>query len=124
MNIKQFVNKHHVKIESKLVAENKNMPDWKDANHFEVTLKMKGKRFTTYFSMGYGLSGEPTVHDVLDCLANDASGIEDWANEYGYDTDSRKAKKLYNVCVSQSEKLKNFLGDDLYNTLLWKIDRL
>lgn len=45
----------------------------------------------------------PHVADVihsllLDSGVNDAAGFEDWASEYGYDTDSRKAGEIYNAC--------------------------
>jgi hypothetical protein len=130
MNAKQFATKNGITIKSEFVDANLNAPDWKDANHFRVTLKMKGKQLTTYFSQGYGISGEPQAADVLDCLASDAAGFEnarsfeEWASEYGYDTDSRKAEKTYKVIEKQADKLKNFLGDDLYKELLWNTERL
>jgi hypothetical protein len=71
----------------------------------------------------------PEVADVLDCLASDASGVEnsrdfeEWCSEYGYDTDSRKAEKTYRICAAQAEQLKSFLGEDLYKQLLWDTER-
>jgi hypothetical protein len=129
MNINGFCTKNRINIKSEYVDENKNNPGWKDANHFKFTLKMKGKQFTSYFSKGYGLNGEPTAPEVLDCLASDAMGVEwdsfeGWCNNYGYDTDSRKAEKTYQLIESQSKKLENFLGEDLYEMLLHKIERL
>lgn len=127
MNTKQFVNKHGIKISCEWADENKNNPGWKEATHFRVTLRMKGKQLTTYFSHGYGISGEPTADSVLEALASDSSGIEnarsfeEWAGEYGYDTDSRKAETIYKVCEKQAEKLQRFLGDELYQILLWKV---
>mgnify|MGYP001769558210 CR=1 FL=1 len=128
--MKAFVNQNKVKIEVDYADENKLNPDWKDANHYKVTLKCNGKQLTTYFSQGYGITGEPKPEDVLNALASDSSGVEnarsfeDWASEYGYDTDSRKAEKIYNVCVKQSEKLKSFLGDDKYQDLLYNTESL
>lgn len=46
----------------------------------------------------------PTVDEVLWSLVSDASGVrhgqtfDEWAGEYGYDTDSRKAEKAFNSC--------------------------
>lgn len=45
----------------------------------------------------------PDAADVLHSLLLDASVtyatcFEDWASEYGYDTDSRKAEDIYNAC--------------------------
>ena len=71
----------------------------------------------------------PELEDLLDCLASDASGIEnspdfeDWCGEYGYDTDSRKAEKIFKTVEHQARRLKQFLGDDLYEALLWNTER-
>lgn len=102
--------------------------------HFYITItridEMRTKKFSVYFSQGSAHKKPPTLEDVLDCLASDASTIEnsssfeDWASELGYEQDSRKAEKTYNFCLKQSQKLKEFLGLDLYNTLLWDTERL
>lgn len=127
MNTKQFVNKYGIKISCVWADENKNAPGWKEANHFKVTLRAKGKQLSTYFSQGYGIAGEPTAESVLEALAFDSAGIEnarsfeEWASEYGYDTDSRRAEQIYKICEKQADKLKRFLGDELYEILLWKV---
>lgn len=83
-----------------------------------------------YFSQGSAHTSDPTVEDVLDCLASDAAGygdtetFEDWAAEYGYDTDSRSAEKTFRAVKRQSEQLKRFLGEDVYDLLLYKTERL
>jgi hypothetical protein len=46
----------------------------------------------------------PAEREILSSLALDASAIdfscfEEWANEYGYDADSRKALAMYQECV-------------------------
>lgn len=45
--------------------------------------------------------------DVLD-----AGGFEEWASEYGYDADSRKAEKIYRDCLDLALKLRAGLGDE------------
>jgi len=132
--MKQFINWYRIKIESEYVDSNPNMQDdGHRMNHYKVVLtaRIDGKRkqFTTYFSMGLGLSGDPDAGSVLDCLASDSSGIdgqsfEDWAGDYGYDTDSRKAERTYNACVTQAAKLKKFLGESVYETLVYHTERL
>jgi hypothetical protein len=128
--MKEFVEKNNVKIAVEYADENKNAPDWKNANHYKVTLRSNGKQLTTYFSQGYGITGEPKPEDVLSSLSLDSSGVEnsrsfeDWAAEYGYDTDSRKAERIYKVCEKQANKLKTFLGDDLYQELLYHTESL
>lgn len=105
----------------------------KGAKHYYCTLKSVGrgpaKEFHTYFSMGSAHKHAPTLPGVLDCLASDAAGyenartFEEWANEYGYDPDSRKAERLYNIIREQAKELEQFLGADSYHTLLWETER-
>lgn len=138
LNTKQFCNKWNIKIESELVESNPNMadPNW-PANHFKVTLRRDQtfmgtrtrRQYTTYFSMGIGLSGEPQAADVIDCLASDVAGwhnardFNDWAGDYGYDTDSIKALRTYEAIQGQAKRLQKFMGD-LYQPLLWETERL
>jgi len=129
-DLKEFIEENKIKMCCEMVDENPHMQDqdWK-ANHYKVTLKHQGRQFTMYYSMGLGLKGEPKIDDVLDCCAMDSAGIEnarsfeDWANEYGYDPDSRKAEKTYNTCEKQANKLKNLLDYELYEQLLWEVER-
>lgn len=131
MNIREFVNKYGIKIVVDYANNNPNFADQNTPmNHYKVVLKYAKHKMTTYFSMGLGISGLPTAEDVLDCLALDAAGIEnarnfeDWCNEYGYDTDSRKAEKIFKVCTKQALQLQCFLGDGLYKELLWDTEHL
>ena len=102
-----------------------------EASHYRVRLMRPGARpFGLYYSMGAAHKSPPTLPDVLDNLASDASGydaargFEDWASEYGYDTDSRKAERVYRAVEAQATKLRAFLGDDLYAVLLNGTERL
>lgn len=85
---------------------------------------------TMYFSMGYGHNGaEPTAEQVLDCLASDASSVdgqtfEGWARDLGYDEDSRSAERIYSACERGAARLRRFLGDALYEQLLYGTERL
>lgn len=101
-------------------------------DHWHVVLRRAdtGQRLSAYYSKGYGHQGKPpTDEEVLDCLASEAAGVEnaqgfsDWCSEYGYDTDSRKALKVFQACEKQAEKLKAFIGAD-YRGLLFDIERL
>jgi hypothetical protein len=88
-------------------------------------------RMTLTFSKGIGHHGaEPTVTEVLGCLASDASGVEnaggdfeEWCSEYGYDTDSRTAERIFKACQHQANRLKSFLGDEAFEQLLWHTER-
>ena len=136
MTMQEFIKANKIRMTAERTDTNPHM-DSSNMDHWKVKLTLDGayhlgrKQLTTYFSMDYGHNGkEPQADDVLDCLASDASGFEnsrsfeDWAGDYGYDPDSRKAEKIYKTVERQSAKLKNFLGDDLYKTLLWDTERL
>ncbi len=130
-NTKEFTAKNKITSTAEWADSNPHMPDSQNMDHWKVTLRRDRKRLTVYFYMGYAHSGkQPQADDVLDCLASDSAGLEnardfeDWAAEYGYDADSRKAEKIYRVVERQTAKLKGFLGEDLYNELLWETERL
>lgn len=58
----------------------------------------------------------PKLEDVLACLAADATvldypSFEEWALDFGYDSDSRKAEKIYHDCLEQALKLRSILGE-------------
>jgi hypothetical protein len=57
----------------------------------------------------------PNAADVLNCLALDGEAInyatfEDWAREFGYDDDSRKAELTYKECLRAGLFLRAILG--------------
>lgn len=58
----------------------------------------------------------PDAADVLYCLCSDADvlysgNFEEWASEFGYDADSRKAKRTYQACMRTAHNLLGLLGD-------------
>ena len=128
-------------------------------DHFSILIEKPGnKAFHLFYSQGLGLrkanfrSGYtqsdlsrmkypsdvrrvskvvcPKLADVLDCLASDASTVEnclsfdDFASEMGYDEDSRKAEKTFNKINEQVERLKTLLGEDAINELMYQVERL
>ena len=137
MRIDEFIKEHsiHYKRCNKMFR-NPNMPDWKNADHWEVVLHITGKglyepELITYYSMGIGHKGKkPTMQQVLDCVASDAAGYEDsgsfeeWAMNYGYNPDSRKAEKIYLLVEQESRELRRFLGKEAYESLLRYTERM
>jgi len=58
----------------------------------------------------------PDTLDVIHCLILDSNaieygGFEDWAETFGYETDSRKAEAIYRACLETGLKLRKALGD-------------
>lgn len=72
----------------------------------------------------------PTVAEVLDCLASDASSVdgagsfEDWASDLGFDSDSRKAEDTYRATAKQANELRRLLGPVDYRVLLENVELL
>lgn len=72
----------------------------------------------------------PTIDEVLDSLRSDAESIEnaplfeDWASEMGYDTDSRKAEKVFHACQEVRGHLIRLLGKAAYEDLVANVERL
>lgn len=135
--IDQFIGKYNLSATSTVALSNPNMPDSKSMHHYNVTIRF-GERYSGHsmkvvFSMGQALRGAPELKDVLDCMSSDCAGLEnsrnfeDWANNYGYDPDSRKAERVYNSVVDQKQELASFLeflGPDVYHELLWETENL
>ena len=126
----QFITEQQLIMSVRPIRRNPHMQEQLPRN-FECTIAFEGRGYheplTVYFSQGSAHKKPPTLAEVLDCLASDASGVdnaqsfEDWASEYGYNTDSRKAERTYNICVQQARELKALLGQDAYNQLLYRI---
>lgn len=102
-----------------------------DASWYDVTLERHPHiPLTVPFGMGSAHTEEPTAADVLNCLVLDAMGyenadgsFEEWASEYGYDTDSRRAYRTYQQVEKQTNKLRAFLGDE-YDAYLYDTEQL
>ncbi len=53
-----------------------------------------------------------TVADILGCAQLDNPGLfEDWASEFGYDTDSRKAEKIHQLYVTQYQQFRSMFSE-------------
>jgi hypothetical protein len=63
-----------------------------------------------------GKMPDPKIEDVLYSLLLDGSAdfdaqrFEDWCGYFGYDTDSRKAERIYGECLRTGQALRNALG--------------
>lgn len=63
----------------------------------------------------------PDPIEILWAIARDGDALEstfeDWASEYGYDSDSRKAEKIYRACQDGALRLKKILSPEHIETL-------
>lgn len=102
------------------------------ASHYLCVIKQAGKgnpaQVACFYSMGSAHKVGPQLPEVLDSLASDASGTDeqftDWCDNYGYDSDSRKAEAIYRACAENAAKLLALLGRAEYNVLLNNVERL
>ncbi len=132
MKIEKFISQEKLQLTYKSVSRNPHMPGSESMFNYHVTLSGNGRMMTTPFSKGQGHKGAPpTIDEVLECLASDAGLIENSRNfdefcseigaEIESDEDRRRELKSYKQCKAQTERLKIFLGQDAYETLLWKV---
>ena len=102
-------------------------------SHYYVDYHLKGRK---YDCNGYSIGEEkgsnycnigkcdfvtkvngkkPTACDILACLTKyDPETFEDFCSNYGYDTDSRSAEKIYNAVKTEWQNVKNmFSGKEI-----------
>ena len=152
VTIAQFVSVNQISMTADRTDSNPNMEDSANMDNWKCVLSIKvlregfdtwhgykGKlgarqyatrKMTVPFSMGYGHNGkEPKAEMVLDAIASDSAsvdnsrGFEDWCSDFGYETDSRKAERIFKACEHQAKRLRSFLGDGLYKQLLYDTER-
>lgn len=131
MTIQEFCTARGIKATVKQVDDNPAMKpantapasekEWYyAASHYRVTLRMYGRSMTVGYSQGYGIRDTPTADRVLECLISDATcgdDFDEFCFNCGYDTDSRKAERIYRACVTIRARLRRFLGSE-YDTAL------
>lgn len=124
MTLHEFINRYNVKLDCEPVgARPDDLDTWHPASfHYKCILKHNNKQFSFYFTQGPAVEGPPTVTGVLKCLITDtliaenSPDFEDFANEFGYCMDSRRAERIYKAVLKQRDNLQrvfNSLYDDL-----------
>lgn len=90
------------------------------SSHWKVTIERGSKSFEIFYSMGSAHTGLPSETGVFNSLLLDTSedldDFEDWADSIGYDSDSRKAYRIFEACQETNRKLSRMftaseLGD-------------
>jgi hypothetical protein len=129
LTMQQFLEQYPMTMAVSYASANPFFTDER-MNHWRCVLRFEHRQMTLIFSTGSGLKGEPSITDVLECLANDTASIEnarhfeDWCDDYGYDHDSRKAERIYKEIVRQAKALRRLLGDEsLCQHLLFDVER-
>lgn len=118
----EFLEKYSISFSAKLL-KNQTCPLWCDGEKhihgkkYIVTLKKaNGKkfRFGFYNSFNDALTNtDPTPYDVLVCIGKYIpDSFEEFCNEFGYDSDSIKAYKMWKASLSQYKKECEFFTED------------
>lgn len=102
----------------------------KDASHYYCTISGRGGQFSVFYSMGSAHKTAPTLADVLDSLASDASSVEgqsfeDWVADMGWSADSIRALVTFETIKRQSIALRRTINSNAaYQELLDDVERL
>lgn len=100
------------------LEHNKHFPDdvaMRDI--FKVTFTRGRRSFFVRFGQSLKDSNKkgthkPTAYDVLCCLQkNEVGTFEDFCSEYGYDTDSKRAEKIYYAVGKEYANLQRIWTD-------------
>jgi len=117
-NAENLLKSMNVKFKTKFVKYDFYFDDDKERRDiFRVTFQRGKKRFSLNFGQSLNEStrtgdNPPTCYDVLSCITKyDLGSFENFCNEFGYDTDSRKAEKTYKAVVKEYEKVCNFFSE-------------
>lgn len=108
------------------LMEDEGMIHW--AVEITATTAHGSPAMTITYSHGPGVASFE-IDDVLDCLGSDSSGVlnardfEDWASEYGYDTDSRRAERTYMAIRKQMLDLERLVGRAGVDELAFSVER-
>ncbi len=96
----------------------------KRAYNYRVTFLIRGlvksndRSMVVPFSTGYGWDRQPSPAEVMRCVLSDAMTVhpsygsyrfEEWADDLGYDTDSRKAEATFRTMQEQAYELETLL---------------
>ena len=128
MTFDEFATEAELTFTCEKQGSNPNMTDMpQGSTHWLCTLSRSDKSMAVPFSMGPAHTSPPTLSGVLECLrmdssATDTDSFEEWADDLGYDSDSRKAERIYNTCVQQGAELKALLGEGLFGLFLSEVE--
>jgi len=92
------------------------------ADHWTVTIRCSRRSMSVPYSKGIGHGGRPPqVGEVLSSLLMDSSAVDadfpEWAADFGYDTDSIRARQTRQVCRRLAQRLQRVLGPERFDLL-------
>ena len=97
-----FLKSVNASIKMEYLEHRPYFPHEKDSRDiYKVRIRRKGKQMT--FTFGANLNGDkPTASYILACLTKyDPGTFDDFCSDYGYDTDSREAERIYKAVIKE-----------------------
>lgn len=90
-------------------------PDDRDERWvYKCRLSRNGRRYT--FTFGQSIAAgdkKPTFYDIFACLQKyDCGTFENFCDEFGYNTDSRKAERTYKAVCKEYNAVVRLFGDN------------
>ena len=111
----KFAQKHGVKLSFIGDPQYKRhfVDDKKSRYVFKCRLTRAGKSYIFDFGQSINVGAEePTLYDVLTCLQKyDCGDFENFCSEFGYDTDSRKAERIYKDVCKEFKAVERLFSD-------------
>lgn len=110
----QFANKYNVKLTILDSEFRKYFLEDKEPRYvFKCKLSRGKKSYTFNFGQSIAAGGEePNIYDILACLTkHDPESFEFFCSNYGYNTDSRAAEKIYKAVVKEYNAVNRLFGD-------------
>lgn len=102
-------------IETKFLYNGPHFEDDKENRDvYEITIKRPTRSPALWvFKFGQSIAAStPTAYDVLACLTKyDPGTFQNFCDEFGYDTDSRKAEKTYFAVQEEWSNVQRLFGD-------------
>jgi hypothetical protein len=100
--------------------------DWQlKANCYRVTLNYQGRTYSLFYYQGTGIKSEPSVSDVVACLASDLSILNScdtlkcFGDCFGWDENTADT---YRAIKRQSARYSKLIGDPTTLELIGSID--
>lgn len=86
------------------------------ATHYRVLIKRGSLDMSIYYSMGPAHKSPPSASDVMNSLLIDTSDVEgidfeEWAENIGFDPDSRKAERAFKQCQETLLQLRQLFSE-------------
>ncbi len=80
---------------------------------YKIKIKRGRRSFTIELGQSLNNSMGTTYYDVISCVQKyDVGSFQDFCSKFGYDTDSRRAKKIYKAVCKEYDNMERLFNDE------------